>query len=242
MFSGKLFKRNPKTSWWKYWEKYFFLSQKIHNLNLNPVVIRNKKNYLEFNNKNPKFNCRISTFEGRYGDVGLWATHYLALKKFIISEYKYLITIEDESVLFDNFFELLDKYIKEIPEDADIIYLDSPDSAVLCSYNKSYKYYKYNDIFWKSHHWFGGITIMFTKSGAQKIINYIENNIIEESFDYIILDSIPPKSNIFIFNKNIMVTLTGMLPKDKNKKFNTYSIAPNVQKLAGMLSFDSVIR
>jgi len=83
---------------------------------------------------------------------------------------------------------------------------------------------------------------MFTKSGAQKIINYIENNIIEESFDYIILDSIPPKSNIFIFNKNIMVTLTGMLPKDKNKKFNTYSIAPNVQKLAGMLSFDSVIR
>ena len=111
------------------------------------------------------------------------------------------------------------------------------------TYNRAHEYYEINDTIWMSNHWFAGETILFTRQGAIKFINYIEENIIENFIDCILLDFEElPKLNIFNHNGKFMINLIGELPKVKNKRFNSYSLSPSVQPIAGSFRTNSIIR
>lgn len=219
------------------------LKQFSTDLNLETILIKTETDYKKFIEKNNKFKANLKSFPEGLGDVGLWASYYLALKKFIESDFDYLISLQDEVVLFYNFKKLLFKYLQKLPQDADFLYLDNLHSPVLSVYNKSYKNYEVNDTIWVSHHWFSGDSVLFTKSGANKIINFIENNTLGNYIDSVLLEFENLPTVEFEFKKNIpFIKLSGELPKTKNKKFNSYSISPYVQTLTGSFRTYSIIR
>lgn len=220
------------------------LSYGATDLSINPVVVRTYEDLSNFNLENPLFNLEFSCFANNTGDIGIWATHYLSYKKFLNSDKKYLIMVEDDAVLYDNFFDLLNFYVKEVPSDFDVLYLDSPDSGIFSVYGNSYDFYKTESIYIShSTHWFGGITMLISRLGAKNIINYIENNTITQPFDYEILESDPPSSIIHSnSNGRLTISITGLIPKNKNKKFMTYSLSPYSQKIASSVFSESLIR
>lgn len=220
------------------------LENKITNLNLDSIVIRTENDLLLFKNSYPMFNIDFNSFTKNTGDIGIWATHYLTYKKFLDSKKDYLITVEDDAILFDNFFDLLEFYIQEVPKDFDLLYLDSPDSAVMSIYGIKNNFYDTKSIY-VSHatHWFGGITILLSRNGAKKIIDHIENNIIIRPFDYEILESDPPSSQISKDKGGrVRINISGLIPKNENKKFITYSLSRYAQKIASSVFSESLIR
>lgn len=219
------------------------LSEFFTNLNLKTVLIQNENDYNNFIKENKNFKAKLSSFPEGLGDVGLWASYYQSIKKFIETDFEYLISIQDEAIIFENFSKLLFNYLKKLPSDTDFIYLDRLHSPLLATYNKAYKHYEINDTVWISHHWYAGETILFTKQGANKFVNYVENNIIGNYIDCILLDfNNLPTINVNNDGDIFFLMLKGEMPKIKNKKFNSYSLSPTVQPIAASFRSHSIIR
>jgi GR25 family glycosyltransferase involved in LPS biosynthesis len=62
----------------------------------------------------------------RYGELGIWASNWLAWNNFANSDYDYLVLMEDDLACQENLGEYIVKYINECPEDFDALYIFSP--------------------------------------------------------------------------------------------------------------------
>jgi GR25 family glycosyltransferase involved in LPS biosynthesis len=70
------------------------------------------------------------------GELGIWASNYVAWKNFVDSDYDYMILMEDDIVLNKNFNEKITKYIKELPKDWDVFTAYTPSTGNI-RYRKS---------------------------------------------------------------------------------------------------------
>lgn len=64
-----------------------------------------------------------------YGTIGIWASNYTAWKNFLDTEYEYLILFEDDVVIDENFFELMQNYLKLLPDNWDIFHHYAPKNT-----------------------------------------------------------------------------------------------------------------
>lgn len=100
------------------------------------IKISSYDEYLEFKSKYPDFNIDINGYNldnkqgWRYGEIGIWASNWLAWKTFVDSEYDYLILLEDDIIIYDNFTEQLNKYINSVPSNFDALHIFCPDSEL----------------------------------------------------------------------------------------------------------------
>ena len=110
-----------------------YLSESFDELDTPTIRISNESEYSNWILNNPDFyingkGCDIPGFEGwRYGEVGIWASNFTAWKKFLDSDYDYLILIEDDIVYEDNMSELLINYVSELPQGWDMFSLFCPE-------------------------------------------------------------------------------------------------------------------
>jgi GR25 family glycosyltransferase involved in LPS biosynthesis len=108
------------------------LLKNIKILDTDTIKVSSYDDYVKFKDGHPDFNININGYNlhneqgWRYGEVGIWASNWLAWKNFINSDYDYLILMEDDIVIYDNFFEKINTYIKECPEDFDALHIFSP--------------------------------------------------------------------------------------------------------------------
>ena len=102
--------------------------------------ISNKEDYLNFKSSNEDFiidpnGYSLNGEQGwKWGEIGIWASNWSSWKQFLDSDYDYLILMEDDIVIYEDFFELLKKYILELPEKWEAFHMFSPEG----------EYYKYN--------------------------------------------------------------------------------------------------
>ena len=84
------------------------------------IQIRSEEDLSSFYAHNPDFNIdpngyNLDSIQGwKMGELGIWASNYTAWKNFLKTDAEYLILMEDDIVIKDNFFELLEKYLSEI--------------------------------------------------------------------------------------------------------------------------------
>jgi GR25 family glycosyltransferase involved in LPS biosynthesis len=79
-------------------------------------------NFTELDNPGIKKYIKY-TFEDNLkpGEITIWASNLIAWDKFINSEYESLMIFEDDSILSDNFIELLDNFMLNVPNDWDVL-------------------------------------------------------------------------------------------------------------------------
>lgn len=82
---------------------------------------------LDFSGYNPKDLSRnlliksLPTLKGwKLGEVGIWASNFLAWKAFLETDADYLILMEDDAVFQPDFMPTLISYMEELPEDWDM--------------------------------------------------------------------------------------------------------------------------
>lgn len=119
----------------------------------------------------------------KYGEIGVWASNYLALKSFIDSNFEYAIYFEDDFEIKEGFIELLQNCFSDLPEDWDVLYPYSHK-------REEYWYETMKDIvniekkyICKTWHELSQACYLINKKGAKKILDYIENYGISKPID-----------------------------------------------------------
>jgi hypothetical protein len=108
----------------------------------------------------------------RNGEIGLWLTNILTLKKMIEDNIDMCLLIEDDAILTDNFKVNFENIIKELPNDFDFLSLAFP----------KHSHYLYKDdaevgldnLCLAKYNHFGTQCILWSKSGAEKMLESIK--------------------------------------------------------------------
>jgi GR25 family glycosyltransferase involved in LPS biosynthesis len=82
---------------------------------------------LDYSGYNPKDLSRnvalqsLALLKGwKLGEIGIWASNFLAWKTFLETDADYLILMEDDCAIHDDFMPKLVEYMQELPEDWDM--------------------------------------------------------------------------------------------------------------------------
>jgi GR25 family glycosyltransferase involved in LPS biosynthesis len=155
------------------------LLKSIKILDTDTIKISSYDEYMTFKEQYPDFNIdpngyNLDNKQGwRYGEVGIWASNWLAWKNFIEFDYDYLILMEDDIVLYDNFLDNIKKYITELPEQFDAFHAFYPES-------EGHKYNTGLDIsenICSSYQDWSCACYIINKSGAKKMIELASKGI-----------------------------------------------------------------
>jgi GR25 family glycosyltransferase involved in LPS biosynthesis len=188
------------------------LNKHYDRFNCGTVNLMHDDKYKEFLSDNPDFNV---TNQFKKGELGVWASNYLAWKKFVDSSYDYLLLFEDDVELYEGFSNKLDIYIKDLPEGWDVF-------SVFCADNQRSRYRRKKDYInnniSKAYQDWSMLSYVVSKGGANKMIKHIEDNPISQPIDW------------FIFRKG------------HEGIFNVYTLSPHVDQICGLVNLKSTIQ
>jgi GR25 family glycosyltransferase involved in LPS biosynthesis len=155
------------------------LLKHIKILDTDTIKISSYSDYSKFAEQNPDFNIdptgyNLDNKQGwRYGEVGIWASNWLAWKSFIESKYDYLILMEDDIVLYENFLPELERYMKQLPENFDAFH-------AFCPSDQNHKYdasMDFSDEVCSSYQDWSAACYIVSRSGAQKMMYFASRGI-----------------------------------------------------------------
>ena len=107
------------------------------------------------------------------GELGIWASNFIAWKNFIDSDYDYIILMEDDIVLQKDFNKKLINYIDELPENWDIFTAFIPATGNI-RYNKKNKdLFIGNKNICKVYQSWSCLCYVVSKDGAKKLIEEV---------------------------------------------------------------------
>jgi hypothetical protein len=171
----------------------------------------------EFINRTPEFKINTvtdfckpgETFPPSSGVVGVWASNYLAYKKFLESDKDVLLIFEDDIILSKNFKTIANMYINELMPIWDFFSFFVPDDS-LFAYNQS-EHDLGEEYICKSYQQWSCAGYAVSRRGAEKAIVDVESRGINCPIDW------------YIFNFR--------MKQEKNQmKFNTFTIKPQVYR------------
>ena len=150
------------------------LSADIDFLNSETIAIYNEDELQSFSKKYPRFKINGHTHNFRYPEIGLWASTYVALLNFVSQTYDNLILIEDDCRPAHDFFNLLDKYFKELPQDWECFVVYNVGREPTDMHPTDHYEVGLENICLAYQVW-STASIMLNKESAKRIIDYIEN-------------------------------------------------------------------
>ena len=155
-----------------------YLNNVFNELDTPTIQIMNQYQYDEFNKTYGLLN---PTFEFKYGELGIWASNLLAMQNFLESDYDVLMLMEDDISYNENFVQLLDAYLKDMPEDWDVFsYFCHSNQFSLFNniYNGARIVPAYQD--WSM------LCYLLNKRGAKKILDSVKETGINMPIDWYI--------------------------------------------------------
>ena len=171
----------------------------------------------EFINRTPEFKVNTvtdfckpgETFPPSSGVVGVWASNYLAYKKFLESDKDVLLIFEDDIVISNNFKTIANMYMNELMPIWDFFSFFVPDDS-LFAYNES-EHDLGEEHICKSYQQWSCAGYAVSRRGAEKAIADIESQGINCPVDW------------YIFNFR-------MKQEENQMRFNTFTVKPQVYK------------
>jgi hypothetical protein len=157
-------------------------------LNGNNEIARDK-----FFADNPEFNISWQGFKS--GEVGNFASHFIAWKYLINSSMDRLLVFEDDAVLSENFIDRLNVFIEELPDDWDIF-------SIFVHPNQ---YDRYNGDsagnVVKAYQDWSTLCYAISRSGAKKLYDYVCSNGMDYPTDWFIFRHADEHNfNVFTLN------------------------------------------
>lgn len=116
------------------------------------------------------------------GHLGIWYSVLNTLHKMHYSKIDRLITFEDDALLNTDLIYEWDVRSQSIPDDADFFSLFLPRDQDSVYYGDVERYYV-NDHVCKVYQRYGGVSMMYTRKGAKKIMELLEQEGITGQYD-----------------------------------------------------------
>lgn len=171
----------------------------------------------KFIDENPDFKVNTvhdyaqpgETFPPSSGVVGVWASNWMAFKKFLDTDKEVLFIFEDDVVLSKNFDVITNFYMKELPLTWNFFSLFVPDDS-LFAYNEE-QHDIYEEHICKSYQQWSCAAYAVSRRGAEKALNDIKTRGITAPVDW------------YVFNFR-------MKAEQDQMRFATYTLKPNVYR------------
>jgi GR25 family glycosyltransferase involved in LPS biosynthesis len=116
----------------------------------------------------------------KYGEIGVWASNYLALKSFVESNFEYAIYFEDDFEIKEGFIDLLQNCFSELPEDWDVLYPYSHELEEVWYEIMEDRVDIGKRYISKTWHELSQACYLINKKGAKKILDYVEKETISK--------------------------------------------------------------
>jgi GR25 family glycosyltransferase involved in LPS biosynthesis len=170
-----------------------------------------------FINQTPEFKVNTvtdfckpgETFPPSSGVIGVWASNYLAYKKFLESKYDTLIIFEDDIVVSRNFKNIASIYMSELMPIWDFFSFFVPDDS-LFAYNET-EHNLSEEYTCKAYQQWSCAGYAVSRRGAEKAIADVESKGINCPIDW------------YIFNFR-------MKQEENQMRFNTFTVKPQVYR------------
>lgn len=157
----------------------------VPNLGSLTMYLNTKDKVKTFEESHPKFliNRKYDpNWVTSSGVVGIWASTYLAWKKFLETNYDFLIVFEDDIVLDKDFKEKLSNYMTELPDTWEFFTLYTPYDAIRF-YTPEVKDIGQENIC-KIYQANNAACYLISRNGAQRAIENIESEGITVPVDW----------------------------------------------------------
>jgi GR25 family glycosyltransferase involved in LPS biosynthesis len=149
------------------------------------------------------------TFPPSAGVIGVWASNYLAYKKFLESDYDTLIIFEDDILVSKNFKEIVTMYMQELMPIWDFFSFFVPDDS-LFAYNEA-AHDIGEEFTCRSYQQWSCAGYAVSRKGAQRAVEDVESRGINCPIDW------------YIFNFR-------MKQEENQMRFNTFTVKPGVYR------------
>lgn len=151
-----------------------------HNLNIPALNARDDAEVNKFHEDNPEFKLAWDGFKP--GELGNFASHYLAWKHLVNSNLNSLLVFEDDSLMHNDFVYKYNILINSVPRDYDVlsIFVDRNqyDRYASKDYVNNYVSKGYQD--WST------LCYVISRQGAEKMIKYISEIGMDHPTDWFI--------------------------------------------------------
>lgn len=115
------------------------------------------------------------------GEIGIYASNFIAWQKFLNSSYDALLIVEDDIFISSNFVEKINLYTRKMPQDWDVLFIYG-NTISLLKYNNNKFYDK--DIHSIGHPFISKMFLrnlsagcyLVSRSGAKKLVEHSTNN------------------------------------------------------------------
>jgi GR25 family glycosyltransferase involved in LPS biosynthesis len=168
-----------------YRKTFEFFNDNFENLESPTIKISNREEYESFVFQNPDFVVDPKGYEWppgvqgwKFGELGIWASTITAVKKFLQTDYEYLLILEDDIDIATSFREHLKECIDYLGTDFDIFMFFNPENNMGPDGE-----FNPEDIGIATQNAIN-LCYVITRSGAQKTIDYVKNNKISSPIDW----------------------------------------------------------
>ena len=149
------------------------------------------------------------TFPPSSGVIGVWASNWMAFKKFLDTDNEVLFIFEDDVVLSKNFDVITNFYMKELPLTWNFFSLFVPDDS-LFAYNEE-QHNIYEDHVCRSYQQWSCAAYAVSRKGAERALEDIRTRGITAPVDW------------YVFNFR-------MKAEPDQMRFSTYTLKPDVYR------------
>ena len=189
-------------------------------------VIKNIKDYKSELKKDPQIGAIHMKGTFRMGAVGLLITTYRAYKKMLKTKNDIFVIFEDDAQIFDNSLSNIVKYIKQLPEDFDVLSL----------YENPKFYKKYNKGFdcgisdlCLSYNRMSTLAYVISRSGIEKYLSYMKK-LIDKPIDFFLFDPKKNTNQYAIKPTSEQVVYSDFFRKDNGEPIDKYSQINNTNE------------
>lgn len=116
------------------------------------------------------------------GVIGVWASNWVAWKKFIETDADFLIILEDDVVLKVNAIETINKIVANMPEEWDVFSFFIPNDME--NFYSEYHHNIEHPLVCKPYQGWSCGGYIINRNGAIKAIEYLKSNKIDTPIDY----------------------------------------------------------
>jgi GR25 family glycosyltransferase involved in LPS biosynthesis len=109
----------------------------------------------------------------RNGEIGLWLTNIFTFKKMVEENIDMLLLLEDDAMISEDFVDMFEKIIHEVPKDFDFVSLQYPKSSRF--HYKDDAEIGLEHVCLAKYNHFGTMSVLWSKSGAEKMLSSVKN-------------------------------------------------------------------
>jgi hypothetical protein len=162
-----------------------------HFLGSKTYSMSTREDYLRYQANNPEFvvaeipNHGVdgSPWPKKWGQIGIWASTVDAYKKFLRSNYDYLLVIEDDVVLHANFSDRFSQITEELPNDFDFFSVFLPRDTI-CRYQPEWHDIEGKNFITVAFQDWSTAAYLVSRKGARRVLEDVSLRGIDRPLDW----------------------------------------------------------